>query len=67
MLASVQLPDSASLARTEEYMNKLSSAIEDVEGVKFSTAVAGYDMLTSSVNTARGIIFVNMEPGASVT
>ncbi|OBX33698.1 efflux pump membrane transporter BepE [Halomonas elongata] len=62
VLASVQLPDSASLERTKNYMDKLSSAIKDVEGVKFSTAVAGYDMLTSSVNTARGIIFVNMEP-----
>ncbi|WP_275286885.1 efflux RND transporter permease subunit [Halomonas elongata] len=62
VLASVQLPDAASLERTEDYMGKLSSAIEDVDGVKFSTAVAGYDMLTSSVNTARGIIFINLEP-----
>ncbi|MDR5867541.1 efflux RND transporter permease subunit [Halomonas koreensis] len=62
VLAAVQLPDSASLARTRDYMGRLSDAIEEIPGVKYSSAVAGYDMLTSSVNTARGIIFVNMEP-----
>jgi HAE1 family hydrophobic/amphiphilic exporter-1/multidrug efflux pump len=62
VLAAVQLPDSASLARTRDYMGKLSAAIEEIPGVKYSSAVAGYDMLSSSVNTARGIIFVNMEP-----
>ncbi|MGO2132499.1 MAG: efflux RND transporter permease subunit [Halomonas sp.] len=62
VLAAIQLPDSASLARTEDYMGRLSKAIEEVPGVKYSSAVAGYDMLASSVNTARGIIFVNMEP-----
>ncbi|NIC07516.1 efflux RND transporter permease subunit [Billgrantia bachuensis] len=62
VLASVQLPDSASLARTQSYMDELSSRIEEVPGVRYSTAVAGYDILSSSVNTARGIMFINMEP-----
>jgi HAE1 family hydrophobic/amphiphilic exporter-1/multidrug efflux pump len=62
VLAAVQLPDSASLSRTRDYMSELSAAIEEVPGVKYSSAVAGYDMLSSSVNTARGIIFVNLEP-----
>ncbi|MCW4149191.1 efflux RND transporter permease subunit [Halomonas sp. 18H] len=61
-LAAVQLPDAASLERTEAYMQELSAAIEELDAVKYSTAVAGYDMLTSTVNTARGIIFINMEP-----
>ncbi|MDX5377253.1 MAG: efflux RND transporter permease subunit [Halomonas sp.] len=62
VLASVQLPDSASLARTQSYMDELSSRIQEVPGVQYSTAVAGYDILSSSVNTARGIMFINMEP-----
>ncbi|MBB3229289.1 efflux RND transporter permease subunit [Halomonas stenophila] len=62
VLAAVQLPDSASLARTRDYMGRLSAAIEEIPGVKYSSAVAGYDILSSSVNTARGIIFVNMDP-----
>ncbi|MCE8032562.1 efflux RND transporter permease subunit [Billgrantia tianxiuensis] len=62
VLASVQLPDSASLARTQRYMDELSSRIEEIPGVQYSTAVAGYDILSSAVNTARGIMFINMEP-----
>lgn len=62
VLVSVSLPDAASLDRTQNYMAKLSSAIEDVPGVQYSSAIAGYDILAGSVNTARGIIFVNMVP-----
>ncbi|SFT97853.1 efflux RND transporter permease subunit [Halomonas saccharevitans] len=64
VLTAVQLPDSASLSRTREYMGKLSAAIEEIPGVRFSSAVAGYDILSSSVNTARGIMFVTMDPWA---
>ncbi|MFG6666321.1 efflux RND transporter permease subunit [Halomonas sp. HNIBRBA4712] len=62
VLASVSLPDAASLDRTQTYMSKLSAAIEEVDGVQYSTMVAGYDLLAGSVNTARGVIFVNLLP-----
>ncbi len=62
VLVSVSLPDAASLDRTQNYMAELSAAIEDIPGVQYSSAVAGYDILSSAVNTARGIIFVNMQP-----
>ncbi|WP_447928353.1 efflux RND transporter permease subunit [Vreelandella sp. EE27] len=61
-LVSVSLPDAASLDRTENYMSKLSAAIEEIDGVQYSSSVAGYDLLAGSVNTARGVIFVNMLP-----
>ncbi|CAM3910283.1 efflux RND transporter permease subunit [Vreelandella rituensis] len=64
VLVSVSLPDAASLDRTSDYMGKLSQAIEEIEGVRYSSAVAGYDILSSSVNTARGIMFVNLDPWA---
>ncbi|QEM82431.1 efflux RND transporter permease subunit [Halomonas binhaiensis] len=67
VIAAVQLPDSASLARTNEYMRKVSEKIEEFPGVQYSSAIAGYDMLTGSVNTARGVIFINMEPWAERT
>ncbi|WP_017429849.1 efflux RND transporter permease subunit [Vreelandella jeotgali] len=60
VLASVSLPDSASLSRTRDYMSELSERIEEIPGVEYSSAVAGYDMLSSAVNTARGIMFINM-------
>ncbi|MCH4562602.1 efflux RND transporter permease subunit [Halomonas sp. EGI 63088] len=62
VLASVQLPDSASLARTQGYMGELSSRIEEIPGVSYVAAVAGYDILSSAVNTARGVMFINMAP-----
>ncbi|QFU00892.1 Efflux pump membrane transporter BepE [Halomonas sp. THAF5a] len=62
VITAVQLPDSASLERTRTYMSELSASIQEIPGVKYATSVAGYDMLTSSVNTARGVIFVTMEP-----
>ncbi|MGM0693517.1 MAG: efflux RND transporter permease subunit [Pseudomonadota bacterium] len=64
VLASVQLPDSASLDRTQDYMAELSSRIEEIPGVSYVAAVAGYDILSSAVNTARGVMFINMEPWA---
>ncbi|MWJ27055.1 efflux RND transporter permease subunit [Halomonas sp. ZH2S] len=64
VLASVQLPDSASLARTQDYMDELSSRIEEIPGVSYVAAVAGYDILSSAVNSARGVMFINMAPWA---
>ncbi|CAM3583370.1 efflux RND transporter permease subunit [Halomonas lysinitropha] len=62
VLASIQLPDSASLARTQDYMAELSTQIEEIDGVEYSSAVAGYDILSSAVNTARGVMFINLKP-----
>nr|WP_298410438.1 multidrug efflux RND transporter permease subunit [uncultured Halomonas sp.] len=60
-VASVSLPDAASLARTTDYMNALSDEFEKIPGVEYVSAIAGYDLLTSSVNTARGSMFVSLE------
>lgn len=61
VLASVSLPDAASVDRTSEYMSKLGEQIEQIPGVQYVSAVAGYDMLSSAVNTARGIMFINLD------
>lgn len=67
ILTAVQLPDSASLARTEDYMAALSERIEEIPGVEYVSAVAGYDILSSAVNTARGVMFINMAPWSERT
>ncbi|WP_192036295.1 efflux RND transporter permease subunit [Halomonas sp. YLGW01] len=64
VLASVTLPEAASLARTQDYMARLSDKIEEVPAVRYVAAVAGYDMLSGAVNSARGIMFIAMEPWA---
>ena len=45
-------------------MEKLSAEVEAIPGVEYSSAIAGYDILSGAVNTARGIMFVNMHPWA---
>ncbi|MAP35048.1 MAG: hydrophobe/amphiphile efflux-1 family RND transporter [Halomonas sp.] len=64
VLVSVSLPDAASLSRTQAYMAELSEQVEAIPGVEYSSAVAGYDILSSAVNTARGIMFINMKTWA---
>ncbi|HCL22939.1 MAG TPA: hydrophobe/amphiphile efflux-1 family RND transporter, partial [Halomonas sp.] len=49
VLASISLPDAASLSRTQAYMAELSEQIEAIPGVEYSSAVAGYDILSSAV------------------
>jgi len=62
VLVSVQLPDAASLHRTNNYMDDVSKQIQDIPGVAHVAAVAGYDILTSAVNNARGVMFVSLVP-----
>ncbi|SIQ68051.1 efflux RND transporter permease subunit [Marinobacterium stanieri] len=62
VLVSVQLPDAASLDRTNDYMDNVSKQIQEIPGVDHVAAVAGYDILTSAVNSARGVMFVSLVP-----
>ncbi len=62
VLVSVQLPDAASLDRTNDYMDNVSQQIQEIPGVAHVAAVAGYDILTSAVNSARGVMFVSLVP-----
>ncbi|MBV0932845.1 efflux RND transporter permease subunit [Marinobacterium weihaiense] len=62
IIASVSLPDAASLDRTSRYMDNVSQQIQDIPGVAHVAAVAGYDILSSSVNNARGVMFISLLP-----
>ena len=63
-LVNVQLPDAASLERTDRVVGRIEDLLEDVEGVGFVTAVAGYSLLTSSQASNTGFFFVSLEPWA---
>ncbi|GAA0786834.1 efflux RND transporter permease subunit [Marinobacterium sediminicola] len=62
ILASISLPDAASLDRTSRYMDAVSQQIQAIPGVAHVAAVAGYDILSSAVNNARGIMFISLVP-----
>lgn len=61
-LVNVQLPDAASLQRTDAVMAKIERLTMDTPGVESVTAVAGYSLLTSSLASNTAFLFVSLEP-----
>jgi HAE1 family hydrophobic/amphiphilic exporter-1/multidrug efflux pump len=62
-IASVTLPAGSSVARTDAYVQQLSKKLQDeVPAVQYVVGVPGYDILSSSPNTAKGVLFVAMKP-----
>lgn len=61
-LINVQLPDAASLERTNETAAELEKIISETPGVAYSTVVIGYSMLTQSYSTNNAFVFVSLKP-----
>lgn len=62
--AGVQLPDGASLQRTAEIARQAEELIMKVPGVKYTTTVIGYSMLSQVQNTYSAFFFVTLEDWA---
>jgi HAE1 family hydrophobic/amphiphilic exporter-1 len=60
-LINMQLPDAASLQRTDQAMAKIESILGEVAGVDSVTAIAGYSLLTGSLAPNTGFIFVSLK------
>jgi HAE1 family hydrophobic/amphiphilic exporter-1 len=63
-LLNVQLPDAASMERTDEVAKKIEKIISETKGVAFSTMVVGYSMLTQSYSTNNAFVFISLEDWA---
>ncbi|WP_052365003.1 efflux RND transporter permease subunit [Halotalea alkalilenta] len=61
-ITAINLPNGSSVDRTNEYMSALSDKVEQLPGVSSVSAIAGYDMLSQAVNTARGVMFISLNP-----
>jgi len=61
-LINVQLPDAASLQRTDQVTQKVEDILNKVEGIEFSTVVLGYSLLTQSYSTNNAFIFISLKP-----
>jgi HAE1 family hydrophobic/amphiphilic exporter-1 len=61
VFAGVQLPDAASLQRTSEVMRQVEDILATTPGVKYYTAVAGYNMLSGVMNTYSGFFFITLK------
>ena len=62
MLVNVQLPDSASLRRTQEVMAKVEQITHRLPGVRHTVCVSGLSFLLSANSSNFGSIFVILEP-----
>jgi hydrophobe/amphiphile efflux-1 (HAE1) family protein len=59
-LVNVQLPDAASLERTDQVTRKVEELLVNTTGVESVTAVGGYSLLTSSLSPNNAFLFVSL-------
>jgi hydrophobic/amphiphilic exporter-1 (mainly G- bacteria), HAE1 family len=61
MYAGVQLPDAASLQRTDDIMQQAEDILSRTPGVKYYSSIVGYSMLSQVQNTYSGFFFITLE------
>jgi len=64
VMAAFMLPDAASLQRTREVMNEVEAIVQGIDAVKNATTIAGYSMLTATVQPNSGFVFIQLEDWA---
>jgi HAE1 family hydrophobic/amphiphilic exporter-1 len=57
----LQLPNAASLERTEEVSSKVEQILAETPGVKYTTTVAGFSLLSFVRTTYNGFFFVTLK------
>ena len=63
-LINVQLPDAASLERTDRVVSSIEDMLIGMDGVASVTAIGGYSLLTASLSPNTAFFFVSLEPWA---
>jgi len=62
LIVSVQMPDAASIDRTQKTLTELSNAALKTPGVRGAFTVAGLNVLSSSNSSAAGVMFTPLLP-----
>jgi HAE1 family hydrophobic/amphiphilic exporter-1 len=62
LLLNVQLPDAASLQRTDQVARKIEAIIEKAEGVQDRTTIGGFSLLTRVSASNNCFFFVTLKP-----
>src|SRR3989449_4836271 len=65
--AAVQLPDAASLERTDEACRKIENILLKTPGVQYVTSVVGFSLLSLVQNTYSAFFFVTLKPWSERT
>jgi HAE1 family hydrophobic/amphiphilic exporter-1 len=58
----IQLPDAASLQRTDSAMRKLDEMLAHTHGVKSYSGISGYSLLSNTSASYTGFYFLQLEP-----
>jgi hydrophobic/amphiphilic exporter-1 (mainly G- bacteria), HAE1 family len=59
---NVQLPDAASLQRTDDVCRKVEAVLAQTKGIKYYNTVAGFSLLSFVSSTYTGFYFVSLKP-----
>ncbi len=57
---NMQLPNASSLQRSDAVMAKIETILDQFEEVKYVTAVAGFNLLSGSMSTNSGVVFITL-------
>src|SRR5690242_7895035 len=64
---ALQLPDASSLERTDQVCHKIEDFLSKTPGVKYSTSVIGFSLLSLVQNTYSAFFFVTFKPWSERT
>ena len=62
LLVNVQLPDSASLERTQKVLDKISKIAHELEGVDATVEIGGQSILLNAFGSNFGTMFLTLKP-----
>ena len=60
IFVNMQLPNAASLQRSDSVMAKIENILEQYEEVKYVSGAAGFNILSGSMSTNSGVVFVTL-------
>ena len=65
IFAALQLPDAASLQRTDEVMRQVEDVLKNTPGVEYYTTMSGFSLLSQVYATYSGFMFITEKPWAT--
>src|SRR2546423_232955 len=64
---ALQLPDASSLERTDQAAHKIEDTLSKIPGVRYTTSVVGFSLLSLVQNTYSAFFFVTFKPWSERT
>ena len=59
---NVQLPEAASLERTDEVLKKIEGILAKTEGVRYYATIGGFSLLSRTSSSYQGFFFLGLKP-----